>query len=150
MLSGAETLPAHQQLVRGFERGLRKHGLELPAELIGCTEYDRAQAFAILKRWFTNTGRPPSAILTADDQLLMHLYDYADQQGMTIPNDISVLARRNIGIEDHVRPRPTSIVIPTFEMGKLAAELLIDAIEDAKSEPRRVILPFQLVRGMTA
>lgn len=150
LLSGAHSLPAHQQLVKGLERGLRRHGLDLSAEMIGCTEYDRNQAFAILKRWFASSGRRPSAILAADDQLLMHLYDYAEQQGMTIPNDIAVLARRNIGIEDHVRPRPTSIVIPTFEIGKLAAELLIDTIEDPKSEPRRVILPFQIIKGMTA
>jgi DNA-binding LacI/PurR family transcriptional regulator len=80
----------------------------------------------------------------------MHIYDYADMQGMTIPGDFSVLARRNIGIEDHIRPRPTSIVIPTFKMGELAAELLIDAIEKPNHKPQRVLLPFELIEGSTA
>jgi len=148
-LSGTHTLPGHMQLVKGLERGLRKHELELPETMIGCTEYDRDQAFAILDRWFQHKSHRPSAILAADDQLLMHLYDYADLRKFTIPDDVSVLARRNIGIEDHIRPRPTSIVIPTFEMGQLAADLLISSIEDVKHEPRRVMLPFQLIEGAT-
>jgi DNA-binding LacI/PurR family transcriptional regulator len=68
---------------------------------------------------------------------------------MTIPEDVSVLARRNIGIEDHIRPRPTSIVIPTFQMGQIAAELLINTIEDPDCEPRTVMLPFELIEGTT-
>jgi DNA-binding LacI/PurR family transcriptional regulator len=150
LLSGTHSLPAHMQLVKGLESGLRKHNVALPPELIGCTEYDRDRAFAILDSWFRGKGRRPSAILAADDQLLLHLYDYADLRKMTIPEDVSVLARRNIGIEDHIRPRPTSIVIPTFQMGQLAAELLINTIEDPDCLPQRVMLPFQLIEGMTA
>lgn len=150
LLSGAHTLPAHSQLVKGLDRALRKHGHTLPAEFIGCTEYDRDRAFAILDRWFLGKGARPTAIITADDQLLLHLYDYADMRKMTIPDDVSVLARRNVGIEDHVRPTPTSIVIPTFQMGQLAAELLINTIEDPKFEPRRTLLPFELIQGVTA
>lgn len=149
-LSGVHTLPGHVQMIRGLERGLRKHGLGLRTALIGCTEYDQGQAFAILDRWFARKGNRPSAILVADDQLLMHLYDYADLRKMAIPEDVSVLARRNIAIEDHIRPRPTSIVVPTFQMGQIAAELLIDTIEDPNCEPRRTMLPFELIEGSTA
>lgn len=149
-LSGAHMLATHGELVKGLTRGLRKHGLTLRNELIGCSEYDRDRAFAILDRWFLNKRHRPTAILASDDQLLMHLYDYADLKKMTIPDDVSVFARRNIGIEDHIRPKPTSIVIPTFQMGQLAAELLIDTIEDPDCKPRRILLPFELHEGTTA
>jgi LacI family transcriptional regulator len=150
LFSGSHSLPAHMQLVRGLKQGLELHNLTLSPELIGCSEYDRERAFAILDQWFMRGGRRPTAILAADDQLLMHIYDYADMKGMTIPGDFSVLARRNIGIEDHIRPRPTSIVIPTFKMGELAAELLIDTIEKPNHRPQRVLLPFELLEGSTA
>ena len=150
-LSGAHVLPAHKHLVKGMERSLSRHGRKLPAELIACTEYEREQTYAILDRWFTlGGGRRPTAILVLDDQLLMYVYDYADLRKMKIPGDFSVLARRNIAIEDHLRPRPTSIAIPSFEMGQQAAELLIDTIEDPDCKPRRMILPFKLLEGNTA
>jgi DNA-binding LacI/PurR family transcriptional regulator len=61
-----------------------------------------------------------------------------------------VFARRNIGFEDHIRPKPTSIVIPTFQIGQLAAELLIDTIENPDCKPRRILLPYELHEGTTA
>lgn len=148
--SGAHTLPAHVQLAKGLDRGLRKHDLSLPPELIGCSEYDRDQAFAILDRWFLRRSHRPTAILASDDQLLSYFYDYADLRKMTIPDDVSVLARRNGGVDDHMRPIPTSITIPTFQIGQLAADLLIDTIENPDCGPRRIMLPFELVEGATA
>lgn len=148
-LSGMHMLPTHIQLVRGLERGLREYGLSLPAELIGCTEYDRDRAFAILDRWLLRKRHRPSAIVTADDQLLMHLYDYIDLRKLRIPEDVSVLARRNIGVEDHIRPKPTAIVIPTFRIGEMAADLLIDTVEKPDCEPRKILLPFELIEGIT-
>ena len=149
-LSGAHVLPAHRQLVSGMERVLSKHGSSLPDELIACTEYDREQTYAMLDRWFRlSSGRRPTAIVVLDDHLLSYLYDYVELREMSIPQDFSVLARRNIGIEDHLRPRPTSISVPSFQMGQQAADLLIDTIENSRCEPRRMIMPVELIEGTT-
>jgi DNA-binding LacI/PurR family transcriptional regulator len=60
------------------------------------------------------------------------------------------LARGNVGLGDRLRPRPTSLVIPTFRMGELAAEMLIDEIEKPNGKSQRVLLPFELAPGTTA
>jgi LacI family transcriptional regulator len=149
-LSGAAMLPAHIQLVKGLQRGLATHGLKLQPDRIGCTQYERDRAFRILDEWFDGRRSRPTAIFTADEQLLLHLYDYVEERGMTVPEDVSVLARGNVGSGDRLRPRPTSLVIPTFRMGELAAEMLIDTIEKPNVKPRRVLLPFELIPGTTA
>ncbi|SEF60074.1 transcriptional regulator, LacI family [Bryocella elongata] len=148
-LSGSATLPAHQQLVKGMRRSLEKRGLELKPELIGCTGYEVERAFQILDDWFRTKRDRPTAILTADDQLLLNLYDYAEQRGLKMPGDIAVLNRGNSTPEHHLRPRPTTLVTPTLRMGELAAELLIDSIEKPGTPPQRVLLPFELVQGAT-
>lgn len=149
-LSGSSTLPAHIHLVKGLRRGLVAHGLELPEDRIGCTQYDKALAYQILDGWFRNKRNRPSAIFTADDQLLLHLYDYLEERGLSIPGDVSVLGRGNASSADHLRPRPTSLAIPTFRMGELAADLLIDSIEKPGTVPQRVLLPYELIPGTTA
>ncbi len=53
-LSGSATLPAHLELTKGLQRGLSKHGLKLPPERVGCTQYERERAFTILDEWFDN------------------------------------------------------------------------------------------------
>jgi DNA-binding LacI/PurR family transcriptional regulator len=149
-LSGSHTLPAHQRLVTGLRRGLAKHGLELPANRIGCTGYELDRACTILDGWFKVKRQQPTAIFTADDQLLVHLYDYAERRGLSLPQDVSVLNRGNSGSSEHLRPRPTTLTIPTFRMGELAADLLIDSIENAGLHPQRILLPYELVPGTTA
>jgi LacI family transcriptional regulator len=149
-LSGSSTLPAHMHLVKGLKRGLAKHGLTLEDDRIGCTQYETDRAFAILDSWFRNKRSQPSAIFTADDQLLLHLYDYMEARGMSIPEDVSVLGRGNASPNDHLRPRPTSLAIPTFRMGELATDLLINSIEKPDTVPQRVLLPYELIPGTTA
>ncbi|MCU1321812.1 MAG: Transcriptional regulator, LacI family [Acidobacteriaceae bacterium] len=116
-LRGSSTLPAHMYLLKGLRKGLAKHGLELPDDRIGCTQYERERAFVILDGWFRTKRGRPSAIFTADDQLLLHLYDYMEARGLSIPQDVSVLGRVNAHSGNHLRPRPTSLAIPTFRMG---------------------------------
>ncbi len=147
-LSGSTTLPAHVQLTKGLQRGLSRHRLAL--HRVGCTQYERERAFTILDEWFGNRRDRPSAIFTADEQLLLHLYDYLEARGMTAPDDVSVLGRGNIGSGDRLRPRPTSLVIPTIRMGELAADMLIDEIEKPHAKPQRILLPFEMAPGTTA
>lgn len=148
-LSGSKKLPTHIHLLHGLHSGMDKHGLTLPPEWIGCSEYDEAEAFRILDRWFSGKRPRPTAIFCADDQLLMYLYDYVEARGMNIPGDVAVLGRGVSGLMDLLRPRPTAFYIPTFEMGKLAAEMLIDSIEKPEQKRRRVLLPFELHPGQT-
>ncbi|ADV83197.1 LacI family DNA-binding transcriptional regulator [Terriglobus saanensis] len=149
-LSGSGKLPTHIHLLQGIRRAMTAHGLELPTERIGCSEYDEVTAFTILDRWFANKRTAPTAIFCADDQLLMHLYDYVEIRGKKIPEDVAVLGRGNAGLMSLLRPRPTAFHIPTFEMGEVAAEILIDSIEKPEQKRQRVLLASQLHPGDTA
>jgi LacI family transcriptional regulator len=148
--SGSSTLPGHQRLVAGLRKGLQAYGLEMSKDQIGCTGYDSTEGMRILDRWFSTKRKRPTAIFTADDQLLTDFYDYAELRGLSIPRDIAVLHRGNSGSSDHLRPRPTTFTIPTFRMGELAADLLIDTIENAGVHPQRIFLPYELVPGSTS
>lgn len=149
-LSGSKKLPTHIHLLQGMRRALATYGEDLPPDRIGCTGYDEITAFAILDRWFESKRQRPTAIFCADDQLLMHLYDYIEARRMKIPEDVAVLGRGNAGLISLLRPRPTAFYIPTFEMGELAAEMLIDSIEQPTGNRQRVMLPFKLHVGQTA
>jgi LacI family transcriptional regulator len=149
-LSGSGDLPTHIHLLKGLRKGLAKAGLELPDSHIGCTGYDKARAFEILDGWFAEKRKRPSVVFCGDDQLLMHLYDYVELRGMSIPADLAVVGRGNIGVISMLRPRPTSFAIPAFEAGKLCAEMLIDSIERPETKKRRVLLPFSFYAGETA
>lgn len=149
-LSGSSTLDTHHHLVKGLRRGLASRGLKLNAERVGCTQYDVGKAHAILDRWFSVKRERPTAIFTSDDEVLVYLYDYAEEHGISLPDDLAVLSRCNSVSIDHLRPKPTTIGIPTFRMGELAADLLIDSIERPDTRPQQILLPYELIPGTTA
>lgn len=149
-LSGAATLPTHIHLLQGLRRGMAAAGLQLKPEHIGCSNYDPTEAFTILDNWFGRRKDRPTAVFTADDSLLVHMYDYVEARQLNVPGDVSILARANSVNAGGLRPRPTAFFIPTFEMGKLAADMLINSIENPDQERQRVLLPFTFAEGRTA
>lgn len=149
-LSGSASLPTHIHLLQGIRQELHDAGIQLLAEHIGCTDYDQTRACSILDGWFGHRSRRPTAIFTADDTLLVHMYDYVESRQLSVPGDVSIVARANSSSAGGLRPRPTAFYIPTFEMGELAADILIDALESPVQPPRRVLLPFQFSEGKTS
>jgi LacI family transcriptional regulator len=148
-LSGTATLPTHIHLLQGLKRGAQAAGIELHSSHVGCTEYSPTRAFEILDGWFSKRRERPTAVFTADDTLLEHMYDYVDARRLNIPDDVAVLSRANTPGSGGLRPHPTAFHIPTFEMGRLAAEMLIKTIERPNQPPRRVLLPFTFTEGRT-
>jgi LacI family transcriptional regulator len=148
-LSGASTLPTHIHLLQGLKHGAAVAEIEMLPENVGCTNYEQGRAFEILDTWFRRRRNRPTAIFTADDTLLEHLYDYVEARRIIVPRDLAILARANTLGGGGLRPRPTAFHIPTFEMGKLAADMLIDSIERPTQTRQRVLLPFTFTEGQT-
>lgn len=142
-LSGLDNLPTHIQLLKGMRTAAEHAGVPLRQERTACTGYVKEEAFRVLDRWFGSKSLRPDAIFCGDDQLLVHMYDYVEARGLKIPDDVAVLGRGNGPLLSFLRPTPTAFVLPTFEMGKVAAEMLIDSIEDPQHKKQKVMLPYE-------
>jgi LacI family repressor for deo operon, udp, cdd, tsx, nupC, and nupG len=92
----------------------------------------------------------PTAIFAASDEMAIGTIRAARRSGLRIPEDLSV-----IGIDDHEMAELfelTTVSQPAHEQGRLAARLLLDAIQaDGSPEPQTITVPTALVvRGTTA
>ncbi|GAB4181661.1 MAG: LacI family DNA-binding transcriptional regulator [Terrimicrobiaceae bacterium] len=92
-----------------------------------------------------------TAIFCFDDFVAISLINAADNQGLSVPRDLSV-----IGCNDEARPFMqiplTTIRIPKMELGRKAAALLDAAIERGPSNPpQSLVLPVEIrIRKTTA
>lgn len=75
-----------------------------------------------------------TAYLCGNSDIACGLYKKISEQGMLIPNDISVISVRNNHICDILSPKLTSIALPYKQLGKQALEILLKSIEDEKTE----------------
>jgi len=87
-------------------------------------------------------GRNPkiTAIAAYNDQIAMGVYEAAREHGLSIPRDLSIVGFDNLElISGALRPGLTTVELPHFEMGRLAAERLIDRVENDDELPPETV-----------
>jgi DNA-binding LacI/PurR family transcriptional regulator len=86
----------------------------------------------------------PDAVVCYDDKLALELMDALRRLGIRVPDDIGIVGFDGIPFAAISNPRLTTVAVPTAEIGRLAATLLIQAVHDG-ALPDGVLLPVELV-----
>jgi LacI family transcriptional regulator len=136
---------------RAFTYAMESLGLHADPDLIvvsdRLTEEAGERATLELLRRTTDM----TAIVAATDMLALGCYDALEQSGLTCPDDISVVGHNDVRFADKVRPPLTTVRVPQYQLGTMAARALLDQMTDAQHSPQTVLLQPQLiVRGSTA
>jgi len=98
-----------------------------------------------------DTAEPPDALFTMNSLLAAGALQAIQERHLTIPDDIALVTFDETTWATLVQPAITLIAQPTYEIGKTAAELLLQRIADPGRSTRKVILKGQLlVRGSSA
>jgi DNA-binding LacI/PurR family transcriptional regulator len=93
-------------------------------------------------------AEPPTAILAMSDVLAIGALQAADELRVSVPSALSLVGFDDSPAAALATPPLTTVAQPHEEKGRLATELLLDAIEhraEPDSQPARVILPTELV-----
>jgi LacI family repressor for deo operon, udp, cdd, tsx, nupC, and nupG len=93
----------------------------------------------------------PTAVLAMADALAAGVLGGVAEQGVAVPEQLSVVGFDDVPFAARTDPPLTTISQPTEEKGRLAARALLDALESGSPpEPKRTLLPARLVvRGST-
>jgi DNA-binding LacI/PurR family transcriptional regulator len=93
-----------------------------------------------------------TAVVSLNDIATLGFISGANEYGIRIPKDLSVIALDTP--ENHIEmswPPITTVNLPAFEMGAYASNILIDKIEQKENKQNQVLLAGELVvRGTTA
>lgn len=133
--------------VEGYKKVLEDHGIEYDPDLV------RSQPPSYLlgkesMRAFLKLASPPTAVLSVNDYLAIGAMRAITEAGLRVPDDISVCGFDDIDIAAYFNPPLTSIKTPCYEMGRMAANIMIDAIESRTSPNVQYLLDTELiVRG---
>jgi DNA-binding LacI/PurR family transcriptional regulator len=133
---------------RGYEDVLRETGIEPDPGLVVRAAFlaeAGVEAFAELKR----RGPMPTAVFAVSDEVAMGLIYAARQDGMRVPEDLSV-----VGVDDHDLSWVcglTTVAQPVREQGRIAATSLLSRIRgDGDTEATVITVPIELtVRSTT-
>ena len=92
-----------------------------------------------------NSPKKPSAVLVANNLMTLGALQSIHEHDMTIPDDIAVVGFDDMPWSTSLQPPLTVIAQPTFEMGRIAARLLLDRIRMPDNPIQRINLETQLI-----
>jgi LacI family transcriptional regulator len=141
--SGPTSLYGVTERTDGWRDALRARGHEPGEQLIVESAFDRYDAFAVAQRMFAN-DRVPRAIFVHSDEQAYGIMSAATQAGLTIPDDLALIAFDGLKESSIVLPGLTSVQQPFEEAARLAVELLLEGGHDGDSPTKNVVLPLAL------
>lgn len=90
-----------------------------------------------------------TAIFCANDNTAIGAIKALRERGYRIPEDISIIGVDDIETAQYLSPMLTTVHIPTEEMGRTAAKILIDRISGGHKLPMKIVLPFYIAKRDT-
>lgn len=89
------------------------------------------------------------AIIALDEDAALLALRVAKKQNLSIPNTISIVGFAPTKLAENVSPKLTTINQHGIDIGRKAAELLVNKLEDSTLEPQRVVVNSTVVHRET-
>ena len=134
----------------GFFRACEELGLQVPDEYITeCVYHEPISCYKATKRLLALPERP-SCIFFSDDYSYIGGINAIYDEGLRVPEDISIVGYDGIHMAKMVSPKLTTWQQNTTELGQIAAEQLIERIEHPRTTlPRHITVQGRLLEGET-
>ena len=138
-----------QQRTAGFVDALAVHGVEPAGFFLSNGRWEQAEKMASeIVNGILSAKEPITALYCEDDIMALTVYKRLQERGVKIPEQIAIIGHDGLDMIKMVHPQITTIEQPRYEMGKLAAQLLIEQIEQGAT-PKHVVLQPRLLVGET-
>ena len=100
--------------------------------------------------WLPGSGRthlptlmslpsPPTAVFCGNDMMALGAMQMAGELGLRVPEDLSIIGYDDQVVAGYTDPPLTTVLLPNYEMGRKAAELLIDIAVHGKPPHARIV-----------
>ena len=155
IIAGPDTTLTGSGRLEGFRQALQEAHLPLREEYLGRGGFSIQGAYSAGLEML-KLANPPTAILVCNNRMTLGLMRALKDLGLKCPQDVSVVGFDDFDWSELYSPRLTTIVQPSYEMGKRATEKLLQVIQAPdrhieSGERNRLVLKAELrVRESTA
>jgi LacI family transcriptional regulator len=136
-ITGPEGVSTADLRLRGYAEALPGEPVVVRADFREKGGYD---AMASL----LSSGSRPDAVFVANNLMTVGALRCLTDQGVEVPTEMGLVGFDEIPWADLVRPSLTTVAQPTYELGRMAARLLVDRIATPSARPATVVLPAEL------
>lgn len=143
-ISGLENWHNSKERLAGYKETLEKHGVPLVEEWIRPGDWEVEGGYSAAQSLLQLSNRP-TAVFAANDLMALGAIYAIEDAGLSVPDDIAVVGYDNREFTWIVRPNITTVIMPVYEMGRIAAEILLQQIVDGTNEHEEVKVKGELI-----
>lgn len=142
--------PEHNVVARerlgGYTKALAQAGLPLRPEWVFRGSFEMESGFAAAARYVSLADRP-TGVFAVNDESAIGFLSGLRQHDIQCPRDISVVGFDDLAVAAHYTPPLTTMRQPRELLGRMAAEALIDILEEVEPTrgPLRIVLNSELI-----
>ena len=112
----------------------------------GIDEFENGRRLA---KMFLNAHCAATAIVTINDITAFGIIQELIKNGCRVPEDVSVIGFDNISFSAMFSPSLTTISQPSFEMGRMAAQVLLERIRNRSKNSTQILMKPAIVERET-
>lgn len=143
---GRQDMSSGIDRLAGYKNALIDRGLSIDENLIVNGDYSEIEAYNAMLQLLP---RKPDAVFVASDGMALGALRAMRTANISIPDEIAIVGFDDLPPAATSVPPLTTVRQPVRRMGALAAETLLDIIDEGTEPPRRIILPTELVIRQT-
>ena len=123
-IAGQQFKPDAKDRVAGHKRALNRYNIPFNKRLFYVGDFYEIGGYNGMKH-FIEQQEKFTSIVCANDEIASGVMDYAREQGINLPDELSIVGFDNSIFAQYLYPKLTTINNPVGEMGRMAAKLVL-------------------------
>ncbi|GAH81412.1 unnamed protein product, partial [marine sediment metagenome] len=150
ILAGPQYTKTAQDRFMGWKKALEEKAL-FREEFAFWGNFSIDSGYEMMKKVFNNLGKV-DAVFACNDLIALGAIQAIEEKKYKIPDDISIIGFDDIYLSRFLKSPLTTVKQPIYDMGKIAAEILLDRMSSSKDfVPKKVVIEGNLIeRGSVA
>jgi len=149
-VAGPLSVANSRDRLEGYRVALQNHSIEVDPSIINESDYTIAGGYRAAEQIFENAAIPLTGILCSNDLMAVGALSYFRENGIRVPEEISVVGCDDIDVARALSPPLTTIVQPIHELGITAAQLLSQYVETNDMPPNSILHAKLVIRQSTS
>lgn len=141
LVTGPLPVLTSQAHISGFREALDRHDLPVTSDFIVTEGFTEKDGYAACRKLMA-CGDCPTALCCANDLIAIGAMHAIHDNGLSIPEDVSVVGIGDATVASYARPALTSVRVPRYEIGARAVEMVLNP----EILMEHIHLPSQLIR----
>lgn len=145
-IGGPLNLMIYSNRFKGYTDALAEAGISYDSSLVIHNRLTREEGTHAVNM-LMQLNEPPDAIFCANDTTALSAIIYLRNHSVKVPEEVMIVGFSNEPFSEVVTPSISTIMQPGIEMGRIAAELLIEQIQqpDKPAGYKSIVMPTELI-----